>query len=575
MQWHRKKRLILIITVITAILFALLLCGCGTTSANSPAGPKLRFPDKVVARADDTELDLSSLNHEGVAEAAELLQQMPELKELDLGTDGAWAENAAGATRDLTWEDLHTLQNAAPQAELLYCFRFCGRDFSTADEEMDLSNCRMTDDGAAVREILPVMKNCRYLDMDSCGVSDEAMTEIRDEFPEIKVVWRAGSGTAFSCRTDAKELDLSELSHRDVAEAAAMLKLLAELESVDLGSDGAWTGNPPELTQETASEERPTEATRDLTWEDLHTLQDAAPQAQLLYRFRFYGRDFTTTDEAMDLNHSPMTDNGAAVREILPLMKNCRYLDMDSCGVPSETMAEIKDAYPYMDVVWRIWFGYDFSCRTDIELMLNSYFGPGMTDELTRELKYCTKVKRLDMGHNRNLHDWSFLSYMKDLEICIITDSGWTDIEMLANLTNLEYLEICPIHHMYCGVLDLAPLANLTNLEHLNLCGIGESTNWEVLKNLTNLKRLWLGHWTTHSLPEGALEELREALPNTEINTTELAAAVGSWKGGDGQSGNFPERYALLREQMQYDNYWNVVPYTWNDPKYNPPWYKR
>ena len=198
-----------------------------------------------------------------------------------------------------------------------------------------------------------------------------------------------------------------------------------------------------------------------------------------------------------------------------------------------------------------------------------------MSHDYVTELKYCTKLKQLDMGHNLELHDWSFLSYMKELEICIITVGGWTDIGMLEDLTNLEYLEICPISHDYCGVLDLSPLKNLTNLEHLNLCGIGESTNWEVLKNLTNLKRLWLGHWTTHSLPEGALEELREALPNTEINTTELAAAVGSWKGGDGQSGNFPERYALLREQMQYDNYWNVVPYTWNDPKYNPPWYKR
>ena len=560
-----KKNLLIIII---EILFALLLCSCGTTSANSPAGPKLRFPDKVVARADDTELDLSSLNHEGVAEAAELLQQMPELKELDLGTDGAWAENVAGATRDLTWEDLHTLQNAAPQAELLYHFRFCGRDFSTADEEMDLSDCRMTDDGAAVREILPVMKNCRYLDMDSCGVSDEAMTEIRDEFPEIKVVWRAGSGTAFSCRTDAKELDLSELSHRDVAEAAAMLKLLAELESVDLGSDGAWTGNPPELTQETASEERPTEATRDLTWEDLHTLQDAAPQAQLLYRFRFYGRDFTTTDEAMDLNHSPMTDNGAAVREILPLMKNCRYLDMDSCGVSSETMAEIRDAYPDMDVVWRVWFALgQFTVRTDIECLWCANFYPHMSHDYVTELKYCTKLKLLDMGHNLELHDWSFLEYMPDLEVLIITASGWENLEMISNCTKLEYLEAIPMTRTY---VDLSPLEKLTNLEYLNICGIGESDGWEVLLNMKKLKRLWIGRWTAAGFPEGAIEQVQEALPDTEINVTEWSGATGSWR--ENPDGTVPERYALLKEQFDYDHWPKHAPYAYNDPKYNPPW---
>ena len=554
--------------IIAAILLTILLCGCGASGANSSGEPKLRFPDKVVARVDDTQIDLGKLSHEGVAEAAELLRQMPELKEIDLGTDGAWAEDALEATRDLTREDLQTLRNAAPQAELLYRFRFCGRDFSTADEEMDLSNCQMTDDGADVRELLPLMKNCRYLDMDSCGVSDETMMEIRDEFPEMKVVWRAGRGTAFSCRTDAQELNLSELSHRDVADAAAMLKLLAELESVELGSDGAWTGNPPELTQETASEERPAEATRDLTWEDLHTLQEAAPQAQILYRFRFYGRDFTTTDEEMDLNHSPMTDNGEAVREILPLMKNCRYLDMDSCGVPSEAMAEIRDAYPDMDVVWRIWFALgQFTVRTDIECLWCANFYPYMSHDYVTELKYCTKLKLLDMGHNLELHDWSFLEYMPDLEVLIITASGWENLEMISNCTKLEYLEAIPMTRTY---VDLSPLEKLANLEHLNICGIGESDGWEVLLNMKKLKRLWIGRWTAAGFPEGAIDKIFEALPNAEINVTEWSGATGSWR--ENPDGSVPERYALLKEQFDYDHWPKHAPYAYNDPKYNPPW---
>ena len=565
----------------TAAALTVLLCGCAAFSANTSDAPKLRFPGHVVARADDTQLDLGKLGHEDVAAAAELLLQMPELRVLDLGSDGVWTGETpgeaqtsatAGTARDLTWEDLRTLQEATPKAELVYRFRFCGQDFTTTDEEMDLSNCTMTDNGAEIREILPLMKKCKYVDMDSCGVPSETMAEISADYPGMDIVWRVVYGEELSCRTDEKTLDLSTLSHKDVAGVAEQLALLRELEEIELGSDGAWTGNPPELTQETASVERPAEATRDLTWEDLHALQDAAPQAQILYRFRFYGRDFTTEDEAMDLNHSPMTDNGAAVREILPLMKKCKYLDMDSCEVPSETMAEIRDDYPEMDVVWRIWFGYGYCCRTDIELFVCSSGSEGLRDDNTRELKYLTKVKRLDMGHDRDLHDWSFLSYMKDLEICIITVGGWTEIGMLEGLTNLEYLEICPISHGYCGVLDLSPLRNLTNLEHLNICGISETTNWEVLKNLTKLKRLWIGHWTAYGFPEGAIEELREALPNTEINTTEYSAATGSWKGGDGQSGPFPERYRLLREQMEYDKNWGYFPLPSYDPTYYPPW---
>ena len=367
---------------------------------------------------------------------------------------------------------------------------------------------------------------------------------------------------------DEETLNLSWLRHADAELTASLLRQMPNLKSIDMGSDGAWTGNPEPLTYETASVERPAEASRDLTWADLRTLQGAAPGAEILYRFRFYGRDFTTLDEEMDLSHSQMADEGAAVREILPLMRRCRYLDMDSCGVSSEKMAEIRDAYPEMDVVWRIWFAMNtFTCRTDIELLVDSKFAAYMTDDQTQDLKYLTKVKFLDMGHNRSLNDWSFLSYMPNLEVCIITDSGWENLDMLKDLKHLEFLEACPIGHTY---VDLSPLAGLTSLEHLNICGIGESDGWEALLNLTNLKRLWIGHWTASSFPEGAIEQIQAALPNTDINITELDAAVGSWR--DDQGNGVPERYLLLREQMQYDNYWNILPTPENDPKYRPPW---
>ena len=168
-------------------------------------------------------------------------------------------------------------------------------------------------------------------------------------------------------KIDETELDLTRLSHKDVKATAALLKQMPDLKTVDLGTDGAWTGTQPELNEENTALERPETATRDLSWADLRMLQEAAPDAEMLYKFCFYGRELTTRDEKMDLNHSDMADGGEAVRNILPLMKHCRYLDMDSCGVPSEEMAKIRDAYPEMDVVWRIWFGYNFSCRTDIE----------------------------------------------------------------------------------------------------------------------------------------------------------------------------------------------------------------
>ena len=407
------------------------------------------------------------------------------------------------------------------------------------------------------------------------GCGREAVSEDPAPDPTVETtatpvpvsVLRFPDGSAH--QADETRLDLQGLTHKDVPETAELLKQMPELEYVDLGTDGAWTETErAELNAETAAAERPAEATRDLTWQDLLLLQKAAPRADLDYRFVFYGRYLSTLSEEMDLNHSVMSDEGAAVREILPLMKHCKRLDMDSCGVSSEAMAKIRDDYPEMEVIWRIWFAYNqFTMRTDSELLWCANFYPYMWDEYTQELKYLTHLKYLDLGHNLQLHDWSFLRYMPDLEVLILTSSSWESLDMLENCTKLEFLEIIPYAHLD---LDLQPLEKMTNLEHLNITAMGKTENWEVLLNMKKLKRLWIGEETGYYLPEGAEKQIREALPDTEIMFRGGGAATGSWR--INPDGTVPERYALLREQFDYDHWPSVAPYPYNDPKYNPPW---
>ena len=340
-------------------------------------------------------------------------------------------------------------------------------------------------------------------------------------------------------------LDLSGMSVERLGKMPDKLARMPALRYVNLGAESEGRSLPLPL---------------------LAKLVAAVPKGQVDYRFTLFGKELSTLDEQLDFNHIKMTDEGETVRALLPCMKNCRTLDMDFCGVSSEAMARIRDENPQMEVVWRIWFGSDCSVRTDVERILASSPQHNLTIANTRDLQYCTKVRLLDIGHSEILYDYSFLASMPELEVCIIGISGLSDLSPIAGCTKLEYLEINT-----SAVHDLAPLKDLKNLKHLNMCYLGDVYNWEVLCGLTSLERLWIGAFT--KIPEEGIEQLRAALPNTEINTTELTGCGGSWREIHGVG--WQPRYALLREQFEYDAYKDVCACFWNDPKYkdpNNPW---
>lgn len=371
-------------------------------------------------------------------------------------------------------------------------------------------------------------------------------------------------------RITERRLDLSALCHEDVSAAAEALRQMPGLRYVNLGEEDpapeeGSTGTGEKTPDSNADPgEDPNEdpeplTPRGLTWEDVRLLQEACPEAELEYRFSLFGKPFSTLDTEMNFHHVTMDDEGAAVREVLPCMKRCTLLDMDFSGVSSERMAEIRDAYPQMKVVWRIWFGSDCSVRTDVERILASNLNHALTDGNTKDLKYCTAVRFLDIGHNTSLTDFSFLTEMPDLEVAILCITGLHDLTPLSNHEKLEYLEI----NTCAQGLDLSPLGTCPNLEHLCACYLGDIRGWEALENLKKLQRLWFGCNTR--LPDGALEELQAALPDTVINTTNPYGSSGDWRY---VGRNKHPRYQLLCEQFDYSNYTNVSSSWYNDPMY-------
>ena len=232
-------------------------------------------------------------------------------------------------------------------------------------------------------------------------------------------------------------LDLSQATAEEVDRLISVLPALTSLNTLELG---------------TADGENPV-----ISWEQVRALEEGLPQATLNYTFSIRGYLFHLSDQILNLNHLVFEDEGALAEQIASCMPNLKVLDMDSCGVSNESMAAIRDRFPGVDVVWRVWIGADYSTRTNVERLMISNPDRGgdlNTPESIEGLFYCNKIKYLDMGHNYLMTDISFIRNMPDLEALIIAMTAIKDISPLAGCKNLNYLE-----YQTSAACDLSPLS--------------------------------------------------------------------------------------------------------------------
>ncbi len=361
--------------------------------------------------------------------------------------------------------------------------------------------------------------------------------------PQVAVRYTVPLPSGETVANDVSQVDFSTITGQDLPEALRCLACLPKVTMIALGEERYGLG-----------------------WGDIKLLEDAAPQADLDFGFTLYGKSFRLADSRMDLNHITIDDRGALVRQVIACMPNLSYLDMDFCGVGDEDMAAIRDSFPNVKVVWRVWFGSKYSVRTDVEKILASKpsVGGELLNDNTGSLKYCTDVKYLDIGHNYNLTDVSFVGYMTKLEVAILAMlEQCTDFSALANCPELEYLEI-----FTTPISDISFLKNSYKLRHLELENMRNLTDISPLFGLKDLERLWLDGNTP--VPQEQLDMMHEAAPNCVIGYD----VPGLWKySGYNDKAYFfinQPRYQLLREQFGYDREDGGYAFYWNDPLYEP-----
>ena len=126
-----------------------------------------------------------------------------------------------------------------------------------------------------------------------------------------------------------------------------------------------------------------------------------------------------------------------------------------------------------------------FRLRTDTTGFIPIKYGYWLNDEECYNLRYCTDMVALDLGHCY-ITNCDFVAFMPDLKYLILADTDVRDISPIANHEKLIYLEL-----FLSPVYDYTPLLSCPNLEDLNICYTYGQLH--VLTQMTQLKRLWWG----------------------------------------------------------------------------------
>lgn len=215
----------------------------------------------------------------------------------------------------------------------------------------------------------------------------------------------------------------------------------------------------------------------------------------------------------------------AQLIEQLPNLTEVRLFDS---SLSPEDMLWLFDSYP--DVFFGFTITFDIhTIRTDdtaFSTLHHHHFTNTKdsyhTNEQIDQLRMCTRLKALDLGHNK-LTDLSFLTGLTDLRVLIISPNySLEDLSPLANLTKLEYLEVFSTE-----TADVSPLAGLTQLKDLNLACSDRLKDISCLFDaLPNLERFWCGRTP---IPEEQRQQMEAAHPGCAFNWTTQPTS-GGWR---------------------------------------------
>lgn len=402
-----------------------------------------------------------------------------------------------------------------PEVEVTYTVSFGSQQVPTDADHLNLEPEEA--DFEALLENLQYLPQLRWVYLRDPDLNAGELAQLRDTYEETAFVCDFSLlDQSFSDQVEA--LDLSGLQSEDVAEAARILAMLPALQTVEL-MDG--------------------EDSSALSLEDVATLQKAAPEAQFHYSFDLFGQRVSTTDERIEFKNKRLGDDREPeLRQALDVLKDCKYMLLESCRFSNEVLAQVREDYRgQTKIVWRIYFASAGSCLTDRTVLRYVY---NVFNSTVKQLKYCEDVEYIDFGHNEALSDWSWVAEMPKLKAIIVSGSIIQDLTPFENCKELEFLELSN-----CGMLtDITPLAQCTGLKRLNL-------SYTKVEDLSALDELPLECFV-YVKPKASQEELdRFGSLHPDCVTSYDGNEYGyPWRYE--QDGSFTPAYAELKEVFGY-----------------------
>lgn len=179
---------------------------------------------------DITSLDLTNMSEEYLEEVTTRLTMFPGLTEVILSDEEG---NTGLSTTAAAY-----LMGAHPGMQYRYYLNLFGKIIPYDAERVEFTKVQIGNEGEPqIRDALKVLKNCTYLRLEDCGIDNEVLAALREDYPQTKVVWRIRFGP-YSYLTDTEVI---RAVYNVEDKHVPLLRYFKDVKYIDMGHNSTLT----------------------------------------------------------------------------------------------------------------------------------------------------------------------------------------------------------------------------------------------------------------------------------------------------------------------------------------------